>query len=115
MLDRLPDLVDSVGQELGANAIMVGSLTGYTTRQFEGEMIPQISLSLRLLETPGGRVLWSAVHSRDGGDGESVFGFGRVQSLEQMATIAVQEMLETFPTTGGAGRGATPQTTGSTE
>jgi hypothetical protein len=98
-LDRIPpDLIESLGASLKANAIMIGSVMSYTARDYEAEKIPQVSLSLRLVEAPGGRVLWNAVHSRDGGDSESVFGLGRVQTAEQLVTATLREMLETFPT-----------------
>ena len=104
LMDRIPpDLVDRFGADLHADALLVGSVLAYGNRESASEKIPQISLSLRLIETPGGRVLWSAVHSRDGSDGEWLFGLGRVQSLEQLGSQVVMEMLETFPAR-GAGR-----------
>lgn len=99
MLDRIPpDIVKSIGTELKADALLIGSLLSYTERDFDMERIPQASLSLRLVEVESGRVLWNAVHSRDGGDEEWLFGLGRVQSMEQLLTLTVREMLETFPT-----------------
>jgi hypothetical protein len=98
LLDRIPpDLVDRFGTDLQANALLVGALLSYGYREIDGDRVPQVSVSLRLVETPGGRVLWSAVHSRDGADGEWVFGLGRVPSVEQLAARTVHEMLATFP------------------
>lgn len=99
ILDRIPpDIIKRLGTELKADAALVGSLLSYTERDFEMEKIPQASLSLRLVETESGRILWNAVHSRDGGDEEWLFGLGRVQSMEQLLTLTVREMLMTFPT-----------------
>jgi hypothetical protein len=98
LLDRLPpDLIDRFGEELGSQAILVGSVLSCGFRESGSDAVPQFALSLRLLETPGGRVLWSAVHSRDGEDGEMLFGIGRVKSLEQLETHTVKEIFETFP------------------
>jgi hypothetical protein len=98
MIDRLPpDLVDTLGAEMGANAILQGAVLAYGVREDPEGPLPEVSLSLRLLETPGGRVLWSAVHSRGGSDGESVFGFGRVANLERLAANAIEEIMKTFP------------------
>jgi hypothetical protein len=106
MMDRLPpDLVDRFGNELGADALLVGSILTYGTRDVAGERIPQFSLSLRLLAVPGGRVLWTAVHSRDGNDGEWLFGMGRVSNLEQLVSESVKEIVATLPeniATGGS-------------
>ena len=101
LLDRVPpDLVDRFGRDLKANALLMGSILGYGFRDVGGEHIPQLSLSLRLVETPGGRVLWTSVHSRDGADNEWLFGLGRVLSLEQLASAAVREMMVEFPVAG---------------
>jgi len=103
ILDRIPpDIVKSIGTEVKADALLTGSLLSYTERDFEMERIPQTSLSLRLIEVNSGRLLWNAVHSRDGGDEEWLFGLGRVQSMEQLLTLTVGEMLETFPTGQGS-------------
>lgn len=102
LLDRIPpDLVERFGSELSADALLVGALLAYGYRDTGGERVPQISLSLRLVATPGGQVLWSSVHSRDGQDGEWLFGFGRVHALEQLASRTVAEALATFPDSGG--------------
>jgi hypothetical protein len=101
LTDRIPpDVVQKLGQELGADALLVGSVLQYGYRQAEGEQVPQISIMLRLLETTSGEVLWTAAHSRDGTDGEWLFGFGRVTSLEQLSIHAVREVFDRFPTPG---------------
>lgn len=98
LTDRLPtDVVDTLGTALGAQGLLVGSVLAYGYRNDGGDEIPQVSLSLRLLQVPGGRVLWSAVHHRDGGDRETVFGLGRVSGLERLAEQTVQEIMSTFP------------------
>src|SRR5262245_50464740 len=98
LFDRIPpDLLDRFGQELAADALLVGSVLGYGHRASAADQIPHVSLALRLLQTPGGHVLWSAVHSRDGEDGEWLFGFGRVEDLDQLVEETVKEMLATLP------------------
>lgn len=98
LFDRIPpDLVNRFGDELGVDALLVGAVLGYGYRQFGSEQIPHVSISLRLIRAPGGVVLWSAVHSRDGDDNESVFGLGRVHSLEQLLTRTIAEIVEEFP------------------
>ena len=113
LIDRLPpDLVDALGAELGANALLQGGVLAYGVRQESAGPVPEVSLSLRLLETPGGRILWSAVHSRGGTDAESVFGFGRVASLEQLAADAVDDIMKTFPAPRAAAPTASPSPAG---
>lgn len=98
LLDRVPqDILDRIAEELAADEVVVGSLLSYGYRDAGDEAVPQVSMSLRLLACPGARVVWTAVHSRDGEDGEWLFGFGRVRSLEQLATQTVSEILAEFP------------------
>lgn len=101
LFDRIPpDLVDSLGTQLAADALLIGAVLGSGYRQDGPEQVPHFSLSLRLLQTPGGSVLWSVIHSRDGNDGEWLFDFGRVHNLEQLIEITIEECLRTFPATG---------------
>jgi hypothetical protein len=96
--DRVPpDLIDRFGVELQADLLVVGSVLAYGYRPGESPAVPEVSLSLKILETPGGRCLWSGVHSREGTDREHVFGIGRVESLEQLAEQTVAELLATVP------------------
>jgi hypothetical protein len=98
LTDRIPpDLVDSLGVRLQVDALLVGSILAYGYRSEEGQEVPEITLSLRLLKTPGGRVLWSAVHSRDGADRETLFGLGRINGLERLAQQATKEILGSLP------------------
>ena len=105
MTDRIPpDLVDTLGVEMGADGILLGAVLSYGMREAPEGSLPEVSISLRLLETPGGRILWSAVHSRGGSDGETVFGLGRVTNLERLAADAIEEIMKTFPATRGGKR-----------
>jgi TolB-like protein len=98
LFDRIPpDLVDRFGEEMEADALLVGSILAYGQRDGAVGPVPEVSVACRLLEVPGGKILWSVVHSRDGEDGESVFGLGREESLNRLAREAVRETLETFP------------------
>jgi hypothetical protein len=98
LTDRIPpDIVDSLGTSLGADGLLVGSVLAYGYRSEDGEAVPEVSLSLRLLQVPGGHVLWSAVHHRDGNDRETLFGLGRVTGLERLAEETVREIMSTFP------------------
>lgn len=100
LTDRIPpDLVDSFGTKLQADALLVGSVLAYGVRGSGEEAVPQVTVALRLLEVPGGRVLWSAVHSRDGTDRESVFGVGRTIAMERLAGETVREIVGSIPLT----------------
>lgn len=101
ILDRIPpDLVDRLGEHLDTDALLVGAILGAGYRQSGVDRVPHFSISMRMVRTPGARVLWSVTHSRDGTDGEWLFGFGRVHNLEQLIELTIEECLQTFPTTG---------------
>ena len=98
LLDRMPpDLCATIGQELSADALLVGSILGAGYRTVEGERIPHVSLSLRLVRVPEADILWSAVHNRDGADNEWLFGFGRISDFEQLVGRTIEEIIKTFP------------------
>jgi TolB-like protein len=98
LLDRIPpDLVDRFGEQLGARALLVGTVLAYGYREHGGDRVPELSVSLRLLESPGGRQLWSVSYARDGRDRERLFGIGRVESLDRLVNESMREVLATFP------------------
>lgn len=98
LLDRLPpDLIDRFGAELQADAILIGSVLALGYRDADIGAVPEFSLALRLLKIPGGECLWSGTHSRSGDDRESLFGLGRIDNLERLATGVVQELVATLP------------------
>ena len=102
LFDRIPpDLLDRFGEEMGADALLVGSVLAYGHREGAAGQVPEVSMALRLVEAPGGKILWSAVHSRDGEDAESVFGIGREESMSRLARETVHEIMETFPPVSG--------------
>lgn len=104
--DRVPlDILEKFGEALDTQAILVGSILAFGYREDGVDRVPEFSITLRLLETPGGRCLWSAVHSRYGTDRETLFGFGRVDNLERLVTLVTQEVVETFPRRVGSAGG----------
>jgi len=99
LLDRLPpDLADRIGAELKADGLLQGALLQYGARDGIDGRTPQVSMALRLTRCPGSRIVWSAVHGRDGADREWLFGFGRVNATEQLATEVVREAMQPFAT-----------------
>jgi hypothetical protein len=114
LLDRLPpDLVDKFGAELNADALLIGSVLSFGYRDADVGAVPEFSVTLRLLKTPGGDCLWSGTHARSGDDRESVFGLGRVDNLERLMSGTIKELMATLPPV----RNATfpPNTTQNTE
>jgi hypothetical protein len=100
LLDRLPpETIDRFGKELDADALIVGSILAFGYRDQDVGAQPEFSVTLRLLRTPGGECLWSGTQARSGNDHESVFGLGRIDNLERLASSAVKDLVATFPKT----------------
>ena len=91
--------MDRFGSELGADALLIGSVLAFGYRDADVGAVPEFSVTLRLIETPGGKCLWSGTQARSGNDRESVFGIGRIDNLERLATAAVRDLVATFPKT----------------
>jgi hypothetical protein len=51
-----------------------------------------VGLSVRLVNPRNGITVWSCTRSREGNDGESVFGIGKVHSISKMSEIVVDDI-----------------------
>ena len=90
--ERVPE----VAAKLDARWLMAGTILEYgTVRTPEGE-VPSVGVSLRLLDGRDGRTAWSAMRVRTGEDQETLFGFGRVRSLDQLSERLARELLAGF-------------------
>ncbi len=84
-----PDLIQKLGQDLKVQAVVMGSVMEYRERQNGNLVIPEIAVTLRLVETETGVVVWSASDSRKGEDvWARLFGVG-----EESQAVSVRELL----------------------
>ncbi len=91
MLTR--DQILKLSGRLKARWIMAGTLLECgTVRTPDGE-VPSIALSLRILDGQTGRVAWTNMRARTGEDRETIFGWGRVSSLERLTDVTVRELI----------------------
>jgi len=97
LTDRLPlDALQEAGRRLGVTHVMVGTVNEFGFVQVRDGQLPTVSLSLRVIRCADGRIVWASTHARRGDDTESVFGMGRIESLEQLAAATVEEMTATL-------------------
>ena len=90
--ERVPE----VAAKLDARWLLAGTILEYgTVRTPDGE-VPSVGVSLRLLDGRDGRTAWSAIRVRTGEDKETLFGFGRVRSLDQLSERLARELLAGF-------------------
>ncbi len=83
-------------EQLNVQAIIIGSVDEYDLLQEGGRSIPVVAVSARMLDARTGDILWAVSHTHDGDDWETVFGFGRIVSISQLAQIVVSEMVESL-------------------
>jgi TolB-like protein len=88
--------LQNLGEQLNVQAIIVGSVDEYEVRQERSGAVPVVAVSVRMLEVQTGDILWAISNAHDGNDWETVFGFGRIISLSQLAQIVVSEMVESL-------------------
>ncbi|HEY3215290.1 MAG TPA: hypothetical protein VGK93_02230 [Candidatus Eisenbacteria bacterium] len=91
-----PTEVRAVADTLHVRYLLLGSVLESGTVQSESGPLPSVGATLRLVEAESGRVPWAGVHFRSGEDRETVFGWGRVRSLERLISELASEMLGDF-------------------
>ena len=95
-----PAEIRAMGDTLHVSYLLLGSVLESGTVTSEDGPLPAVGAALRLVEASSGRVVWAGVHFRSGDDRESVFGWGRVKSLEKLVNQMATEMLADFRSAG---------------
>ncbi len=97
LTDRLPtEALHEVEADLGVKYVMEGTVNGFGMVNEGGDTYPSVSITLRMVRCSDGRIVWAGSHSKRGDDSESVFGLGRVGTLEQLTQITVSELVDTL-------------------
>jgi hypothetical protein len=91
---------------LHAPYLLFGSVLESDTFQNENQTVPSVGATLRLVEAATGSVRWAGVHFRAGDDRETLFGWGRVKTVERLIDDLAAEMLVDFRNAGASHRGA---------
>jgi TolB-like protein len=95
--DRLPmPVLQELGDTLNADYILLGSVNEFDMITNRTETVPLVSISMRIVRTDTGKIFWAATHTRRGDDAESIFGLGRVATLERMTAITVKDIASTL-------------------
>lgn len=95
--DRLPlESLQALGRELDVTYVLMGTVNEFGFVQERGEALPNVSVTVRIVACANGRIVWAASHSRRGDDAESVFGMGRISTLEQLTAVTIREMTRTL-------------------
>lgn len=85
-----------IGQELGVNAVFVGTVVDYTETRVGSTPTPEVTIQVRLVETQTGATIWSTSHTRAGaGMSTRLFGLGG-ESLTEATRRVVRKELATL-------------------
>ncbi|MDH4038356.1 MAG: hypothetical protein OEX18_13680 [Candidatus Krumholzibacteria bacterium] len=97
LADRLPlETLRQVGTELGCKYVMVGTVNAFGMVSEATMAYPSVAVTMRMVRCEDGRIVWAGSHARRGDDTESVFGLGRVTTLEQLTEETVADLLESL-------------------
>ena len=96
LTDRVPlETLRSLGATLGVDYVFVGSVSEYQMSKQSQDLIPTVAIALRMVSCSTGAIAWASTHARRGSDTESIFTIGRVETLEELTTLAAREMART--------------------
>ncbi len=84
--------VREMGKKLDVDAVVVGSVLYYT--KMRDKII--VGVSLRVLSTADGSILWAENLTYTGHDFEGLFGLGVVESLDELAGMVVKDIVRSM-------------------
>jgi TolB-like protein len=90
------EAVKWLGESLEVDLILAGSVLDFAVEESASKKVPMVTVIARLVKADRGVTVWAAYQSRQGDDKESLFGWGRITSLSQLAHLAVCEMLKSL-------------------
>ena len=79
-----------LGQMVGANGVIIGTVSEYETVAMGGRTYPVVGISVRLIDSATGKILWSVDHSERGGKGDPLSQHARTVVKHMSAALARQ-------------------------
>ena len=90
------DSLRMMSGRLGVDAIVVGSVDEFDDGGTRFPPVPTVALTVRMVESKNGKIIWSGRHKRSGEDYASVFGLGRVRPISALAKKVVVEIIRSI-------------------
>jgi curli biogenesis system outer membrane secretion channel CsgG len=79
--------------KLSADYILIGAVNEYDYLKDGERDVPLVGFTVRILNTSTGTIVWAANHSKRGDEGELIFGWGSVNSLDQLTQNCVRDVI----------------------
>jgi hypothetical protein len=86
-----PESLARLAEEMGFDWLVIASL-----HDARSEPVSDLTVSMRFYG-PSGEMVWNEFLGRSGLDGETVLGFGVVDSVEKLAPVVVERLLDESP------------------
>jgi TolB-like protein len=81
----------NLSRETGVPWILIGSIDVYTDNER-----PEVGLSLRLLNSLTGRIIWADSRYASGADYAGLLGLGEITSIRQLAGLAAKDLIQSL-------------------
>ena len=94
-VDSTP-LSKSIGDALKVQAIIVGSVQAYGVERVGDQTSPEVSISARLIDAETGIIIWGGTHTRRGGAGVPIVGWGKITSLGVLSQKVIQDLVNSL-------------------
>ncbi|MFQ6039845.1 MAG: hypothetical protein ACE5PV_03230 [Candidatus Poribacteria bacterium] len=89
-------LSKKIGDALNVEAILVGSVEAYGMIRTADQMIPEVSISVRLIDAETGIIIWANAYNRRGSSGIPILGLGKVTSLSALSQKVIQDIVKSL-------------------
>lgn len=90
------DVAKSLGQILGVQGLVLGTVEEYSVNRTMAGSFPEIAVSLRMIDAKTGNIIWSISHTEKGGRLlPTVFGIGE-DTLSEVTVKASKRIVDTL-------------------
>lgn len=95
--DRMSaEQMESLASRVGADYLLVGVVTDYAEGKDRPRGLPVVAITLRLIDASNGLVIWAGSASREGDDGETFFGIGRIRTADRLAAVISHQLAQSM-------------------
>lgn len=91
------DTIKMLGMQLQVDGVILGIVEEYYQEVgTRGESSPKIGLSVRMLNTKTGKIVWKCHHEKTGDDYIIILNWGKVRTVNLLAQKVIREMIATM-------------------
>ena len=85
-------LSKKIGDALKIQAIIVGSVDTFSSQKSRDESVPEVTVTVRLIDVETGIIIWASNHTGRGRAGIPILGWGKRVSLSLVARQVIADM-----------------------